>query len=236
MHFERPKRAGAGWRGVFLALGGAAAAQGCLVDLDDRCGKNQHYDASSEVCVCDAELAREGGECVRCGANETGSADGCVCVEGFSRANAESACEAGAVLGEPCEIDADCGEGYDHCALEPGAEAGYCTASGCSTEADCPTDYGCNTRPSPTYCERPPQGLGTPCTSGDDCAGFEASYCETVSAQACLVNDCAPDPDKCHGDWVCCDIGLLSQSLCIPPSELEDGNCPVGGKLVPRSQ
>lgn len=219
-----------------IALSVLLVAPACLVDLDDRCGEHQRYDAEAEVCLCEADYARQGDACVRCGENEVSAADGCVCAEGFSRPGAGEACEAASALGEPCASDADCGERYDHCALAEDAKEGYCTASGCSTEADCPTDFGCNTRRSPSFCERPPEGLGTPCTSADDCAGFEASYCESVSAGVCLVNDCAPNPDKCHGDWVCCDIGLLSQSLCIPPSELEDGNCPAGGQLVPRSE
>ncbi len=233
---EALRRAAARWRTVWLALGGALLAPGCLVDLDDRCGAHQRYDQDSEACLCDGDFARQGDGCVRCGENETGSVDGCVCVAGFSRRNAESPCVATAGLGEACAADADCGDEYDYCAKPADADEGYCTASGCSTEADCPTDYGCNLRQEPRFCERPPKGLGTACTSNQDCASFDASYCETVSAKACLVNDCAPDPSKCHGDWVCCDIGLLSQSLCIPPSELEDGNCPAGGTLVPRSE
>ena len=82
--------------------------------------------------------------------------------------------------------------------------------------------------------EHPPSGLGQACSLSDECAGNQASYCETVVAKSCVVNDCAPDPNRCYGDWLCCDIGLLGQSLCIPPSELEDGNCPAGGSLVPR--
>lgn len=233
---EASKRPAAGWLALWLGFCGAVAAQGCLVDLDHRCGENQHYDDSAEVCLCDGDFAPKDDGCVRCGENEVGSADGCVCAEGFSRPSADAACEAAASLGEPCATDDDCGDGYDHCALGEGSQDGYCTSADCTTAADCPTDYGCNTRQSPSFCERPPQGLGTACEASADCAGFEASYCESVSAHACLVNDCAPDPDKCHGDWVCCDIGLLSQSLCIPPSELEDGNCPAGGTLVPRSQ
>jgi hypothetical protein len=224
------------WLGWVLSCCAVVLAAGCLVDVDQRCGENQRFDAATEVCVCEADFERQGNACVRCGENETGSSDGCVCLEGFSRSNAEADCVEAAALGQECAEDADCSEDYAHCALEAGATDGYCTVSGCSTSADCPTDYGCNTRTTPSYCERPPEGLGTSCDSADDCEGFVASYCETVSAGACLVNDCAPDPAKCHGDWVCCDIGLLSQSLCIPPEELEDGNCPAGGTLIPRSE
>lgn len=222
------------WPGLAAGLGAALLVSGCLVDLDSRCGANQHFDADSQVCLCDAEFARGEDGCVRCGENETGSPEGCVCIEGYSRSSAGAPCVEAASLGQDCAKDDDCNEQYPHCAVEAGT--GYCTLAGCTTGADCPTDYGCNTRSTPSYCERPPEGLGTPCDGAQDCEGFVASYCETVSAHACLVNDCAPDPDKCHGDWVCCDIGLLQQSLCIPPSELEDGNCPVGGTLIPRTK
>jgi hypothetical protein len=221
---------------LLASLGAVLLAPACLVDLDQRCGENQVFEAEKEVCLCAADFERQGDRCVACGENEQGSAEGCVCVEGFSRASADAACEPAASLGQECGGVEDCSEAFAYCALGAEADVGYCTAQGCSTEADCPTDYGCNTRQSPSFCERPPEGLGTPCNAAEDCAGFAASYCETVSAGACLVNDCAPDPDKCHGDWVCCDIQLLSQSLCIPPSELENGNCPVGGTLVPRKE
>jgi hypothetical protein len=222
------------WLAAGWVLSLVMSAPACLVDLDDRCGNDQHYDAESETCLCNADFERAGDRCAPCAENEMGSAEGCVCVEGFSRSSADSECKPAASLGQDCDSDADCGEDFGYCAPAGEAEHGYCTAADCMTAADCPTDYGCNTRQSPSFCERPPEGLGTPCKAAEDCAGFVASYCETVSAGACLVNDCAPDPDKCHGDWVCCDIGLLSQSLCIPPSELEDGQCPVGGTLVPR--
>ncbi len=221
---------------LLASLGAGLLVPGCLVDLDQRCGENQVFDEETEVCLCAADFERQGDRCVACGENEQGAAEGCVCIEGFSRATADAACEPAASLAQECSGAADCSEDFPYCALEAEEAVGYCTAEGCSTEADCPTDYGCNTRQSPSFCERPPEGLGTPCESSEDCAGFVANYCETVSAGACLVNDCAPDPDKCHGDWVCCDIGLLSQSLCIPPSELENGNCPVGGTLVPRKE
>ncbi len=206
----------------------------CLVDLDDRCGKNQTYDADADLCHCDAAFARQGNECVPCGDNEVGSGAGCVCAPGFTRASANAPCLEAASLGQACTADEECGADFSHCALE--GEEGYCTRADCETAADCPEDYGCNTRARPSFCERPPEGLGTACSDSADCADFPAAYCETVIAGACLVNDCAPDPDKCHGDWVCCDIALLSQSLCIPPSELEGGNCPAGGSLVPRSE
>ena len=203
----------------------------CLVDLDDRCGDHQHYDAEQATCLCDPAYVLGAGACVPCAENEVGSPDGCVCAEGFSRKAPDAVC-AQAGLGDACQSDADCSDpSYAHC--RPDGDSGYCTASDCEA-APCPGDYACNTREAPSFCERPPLGLGTACSSSDECAGFEAAYCETVVAKSCVVNDCKPDPNKCHGDWVCCDIGLLSQSLCLPPSELEDGNCPAGGTIIPR--
>jgi hypothetical protein len=234
---KHPRHSGARFCALFIPLVVALATPACLVDLDDRCGENQRYDSDQANCRCDAGFELVGTTCVACGENEIGSADGCVCDAGFSRATPDANCEKLAGLGQECASDADCGdERYGHCRLETGGAPGYCTTPDCATSADCPGDYGCNTRETPTFCEHPPQGLGVPCTSSSECDGNVASYCETVSAHACLVNDCKPDPNKCHGDWVCCDIGLLSQSLCIPPSELEAGNCPVGGMLIPRQE
>jgi hypothetical protein len=225
------------WLALCLPLAALLFTPSCLVDLDHRCGENQHYDADNAVCACDGDFALQGNACVRCGENETGSSDGCVCLDGFSRATPGAPCAELAALGQDCQSDADCGDAaYDYCAVASGEKTGYCTAPDCSTAADCPTDYGCNTRAARAYCERPPQGLGMACTSDADCAGNVASYCETVQEHACVVNDCKPDPNKCHGDWVCCDIGLLSQSLCVPPDALENGNCPVGGTLIPRTE
>jgi hypothetical protein len=229
--------AGARLSALFLHLTVALLAPGCLVDLDNRCGEHQRYDAELALCVCDGDYALVGNQCEACGKNETGSAEGCVCVEGFSRATPEAACAELAGLGQDCESDADCGDpDYSYCYVADSDSPGYCTAPDCSTGADCPTDYGCNTRQAPAFCERPPQGLGQKCSSSDDCAGNVASYCETVQEHACVVNDCKPDPNKCHGDWVCCDIGLLSQSLCVPPTALEDGACPAGGTLIARPE
>ena len=225
------------WRAAFLPLTALWLAPACLVDLDNRCGEHQHYDAAQGNCTCSGDYALVNDHCEPCGAHETGSADGCVCAEGFARATPSAACAELAGLGQDCATDADCGDPqYGYCRLESGGAPGYCTAPDCSSAADCPTDFGCNTRETPAFCERPPEGLGTACTTSRDCAGKPASYCESVSAHACVVNDCKPDPNKCHGDWLCCDIGLLSQSLCVPPDALENGNCPAGGSLIPRPE
>jgi hypothetical protein len=48
----------------------------------------------------------------------------------------------------------------------------------------------------------------------------------------CLKSDCKADPSVCPGDWACCDIALLGNSLCLPPAELSAGECPAGGHLI----
>jgi hypothetical protein len=234
MLFEFPRLTGARWCVLeLLPVCVAWLLPACLVDLDERCGPHQRYDAERAVCSCEVQFALAGNRCVPCGENEVGSPDGCLCAEGYVRTTPEAPCQALVGLGRDCQSDAECGEpSYGRCRIDAGVEVGYCTAADCQSSSDCPGDYSCNTREAPSFCERPPSGLGQPCSSSDDCAGNTASYCETVVAGSCVVNDCAPDPSKCYGDWVCCDIGLLSQSLCVPPSELENGKCPAGGTLI----
>ena len=174
--------------------------------------------------------------CVACGEHEVGSLDGCACEDGYARPEADGPCEKVESLGAPCATDAECVDAHNaHCQLD--GDAGYCTLADCESSDDCESslDWSCNLRGSPSFCERPPSGLGKSCQSSDECADFEASYCESLSARACLVNECKDAPERCHGDWVCCDIGLIATSLCVPPSELVDGACPAGGTLIERA-
>jgi hypothetical protein len=216
-------------RGLGLLLAGLTA--GCLVDPDKPCGKHQTYDG--ERCLCSDGYGLVGTHCVACGENEVGSLDGCTCAMGYLRTAPEEPCEAQDALGIPCKEDADCVHPeYNHC--QSGDGEGYCTKRDCTNSSECPTaaDYACNTRMSPSFCERPPTGLGTACENDAQCSGLEASYCEAVSSHLCLVSNCKDDPDVCYGDFVCCDIAILGASICIPPGELEGGMCPAGGTLV----
>jgi len=203
----------------------------CLYDADDRCGENQSYEDGHCVCVEGYGLYVQ--ECRPCGENEVGNPTGpCECEEGLVRvAEGEPCIEA---VGLTCSTDEDCASAeFSHCHLE--GDSGYCTKSDCTAGGDdCPGSYACNDRGDPAFCERPPTGLNTPCTSNEDCDEFEAAYCETLFQHACVVEGCAADPTICHGDWVCCDIGLIDASFCTPPGELVDGECPANGTLVPR--
>src|SRR6187551_809372 len=78
---------------LFAPLISLWLAPACLVDLDDRCGENQHYDAEQVSCLCDAEYALQSGECVACPEHEVGSPGGCVCEPGFTRPEPEAACQ-----------------------------------------------------------------------------------------------------------------------------------------------
>ncbi len=214
-----------------LALANFAVGA-CLVDVDQPCGSHQVLRGSR--CECESDYGLVGNACIKCSENEVGSLDGCQCAPGFGRSNAAVPCEPTAALGEPCTVDSDCAApAFSYCA--PVAGGGYCTLPDCSASAECTNDYSCNLRGSPSFCERPPVGAGVSCQSSAECVDFEASYCETVLAHACLKNDCKADPDVCPGDWVCCDVQLIGESLCLPPAELGGaGECPGGGTLIPR--
>ena len=216
------------------SIAGTSLASACLVDSDRRCGEHQEYDGKR--CICADGYGLVDNACVKCGKHEEGSLSGCACSEGYLRKGADGRCEELDELGTACASDADCVDPtFGHCA-DLGADA-YCTSTGCEDSEACDTaiDYACNTRESPSFCERPPEGLGTSCSSSDECSGFAAGFCEALSSHVCLVGECKRDPTLCHGDWVCCDIALLSSSICVPQSELTDGACPAGGTLIPRT-
>ena len=228
-----------GCRGVpwvaALPLAVVLAPASCIYDANDRCGAHQAYEDGHCVCAAGFGLVQQ--ECVPCGDHEVGNPTGpCECEEGLVRAAEGEPCSepVGDAVGEPCSSDDDCpGADFPYCELE--GDAGYCTKSDCTAGGeDCPGSYACNDRNDPSFCERPPTGLGTACESDEDCADFEADYCELFTQHACVVEGCAADPTICHGDWVCCDITIIDASFCTPPGELVDGECPGGGTLVPR--
>lgn len=202
----------------------------CLVDPDQRCGTHQILQGAA--CACEAGYGLSGTQCVACAANEVGSLEGCECAAGYGRTDPALPCTPTAALGLACSADADCTDPlFGYCAAPD--QGGYCTHADCASSADCSNDYSCNQRGTRSFCQRPPTGYGDACESSADCAGFEASYCESLSAHACLLSGCKSNPSICPGDWACCDIPLLGNSLCLPHSELSGGNCPGGGTLVP---
>lgn len=218
------------WRMVFPLAGAVLLSGSCVYDADDPCGENQRLE--DKVCVCEEGFGLVDGHCVACGDDEVGNPIGpCACAEGLTRLGADEPCTD--ALGHACESDEDCGGDYGYCHVEEGG--GYCTARDCEPgEDDCPGVFACNDREEVAFCEGPPEGFGKSCDDSSDCEGQEAGFCESLSEQICVVGGCADDPSVCHGDWVCCDISLIMTSLCVPPSEVEDGACPAGGTLVER--
>jgi hypothetical protein len=64
----------------------------------------------------------------------------------------------------------------------------------------------------------PPTGLDKPCTSNADCAGLEASFCDTFVSHTCLVQGCTTSPDNCFTGKECCDFTTMVPewgTLCI---------------------
>jgi len=202
---------------------------GCLVDSAHRCGSHQVL--QNDLCICDPGYGLFGTACQACGENEVGSNDGCQCAAGFGRSDATEPCAATASLGQSCSRDSDCADAvFAFCA--PLLEGGYCTNPDCTSSMECKNGYSCNARGTRSFCERPPTGVGQSCETSDDCAGLEASYCESTLSHSCLKNACKADPAICPGDWVCCDIALIRESLCLPPSQVVGGQCPGGGTLI----
>src|SRR4051812_8980420 len=133
--------------GKGLLLGGALAlvfvvsVDACLVDTSDRCGPHQHFvKGRGGRCDCDSGYLLVGNAC---------------------EPTKKSA------LGKSCKSDDECTDpSFSYCAnAREDTDVGYCTRPECKTSAECDTalDYGCNDRESPSFCERPPEGLGKSC-------------------------------------------------------------------------
>ena len=205
-----------------LALLGLVAGA-CVYDSDDRCGPHQVL-YNDQRCVCEPGAALTPTGCVLCVENEVPgtSGAGCECAPGFSRPAAGMACEAvPAGLGTACSTAAPivpCSDPvYSHCEADASG-AGYCTSTGCTSPADCTGGYACNTSGATSFCQRPPVGLGKACTTPDDCAGTEATFCDTFQTHSCQVQGCSLAPNNCFSGFECCDLSAfgLPQPLCIP--------------------
>lgn len=70
----------------------------------------------------------------------------------------------------------------------------------------------------------PPRGLGASCSSHDDCADYDATYCESIQLGQCLVRGCQLAPDDCYQGWECCDLSSFGfqDTLCLP-----EDSCPT---------
>lgn len=192
-------------------------AAGCVLDTDDKCGERQVIWGDDEQCVCEEGSAYTPEGCVPCTANEVASATGCACATGFARPSPELACaEIPVGIGVACSTAAECLDlPYPVCQAAA-VGSGYCTSANCTTSAECAAGYACNTTATPTYCQRPPLGAGTSCTSPADCAGTEAIFCDTFVTRTCRVQDCSLAADDCFEGTECCDLSMYSiPNLCV---------------------
>lgn len=208
-----------------LTLMSTACVSACVYDSSDRCDADQRYDPPSGLCVitCDEAANRIPGErgCVACGEHEQAEHGVCNCVQGYRRPGAGAACAAvPEALGAACLKDQDCVDGsFGSChLLDDGT--GYCTSEGCTQSSDCSAGYGCNSKASPAFCQRPPRGAGASCSSDVDCAGTEATFCESFQSRACFVEGCSLTVDDCFPGQECCDLtgpsfGLYKKQICV---------------------
>lgn len=198
---------------------GLSLGSGCLVD-QGRCGSHQEHNAVGNcVCISGYVLANDL-QCRPCGEHQRSVGDRCLCQAGYAF-DAQQNCvpQAPPSSVEACQRSEDCPANVPTCHM-PNKGDPYCSVTGCKSAADCPGGFGCDTDAVPAVCVRPPTGQATPCTSSADCAGKEASYCETYSAHVCLVPGCKVAGD-CFPGWDCCDLSSYSLgSLCVP-----EGTC-----------
>jgi hypothetical protein len=79
-----------------------------------------------------------------------------------------------------------------------------------------------------------PSGQDMPCSSEADCAGTDATFCETLQSNVCLVQGCAVGDSSCAPGRECCDLSAIplggfdtAGGLCIP-----EGACVAPGVVV----
>ena len=203
-----------------------AGAVGCVYDPNHRCDDNEMLSSDGRQCVCVPGAAMTAHGCTLCGANEVPGQGICGCAPGYSRATPDAACQqVPSALGMVCDtLTVPCTDPkYSTCHVTSGT-AGYCTNLGCTTSADCLDGYACDTRAVPGYCARPPVGAGQACQSNADCAGSEATYCDSFMTHQCHVQGCALAPDNCFSGTVCCDLTTfgVAQPICV-----QSGTCPT---------
>ena len=219
--FVRPRLRYRGAAAFFALLGVLPSA--CVYDASDRCGPNQVMYKDLR-CICDEQSAPNATNtgCEVCSGDEVPSATGCVCKPGYARPDAAGECELVPTgLGAACDVTAPCCDAeFSHC--EAGTDgSGYCTSTGCTSADECTGGYACDATVTPSVCRRPPVGLGTSCASAADCAGTEATYCDTFKTHSCQVEGCSLAPNDCFSGFECCDLSAFNvpQPLCVAQGE-----------------
>jgi hypothetical protein len=209
---------------VLVAVFLGVLCPGCLYDENDRCASGYVYATALKACVCPPGAVAVAGGCKSCGVNEEAVGVECKCKSGTTL-NPAGACEivsAGA--------GAECAPAASTCtAPSPVCHAsadgkGYCTSKGCTAHGDCAAGWTCTTWEAEPFCRRPYTGIGKTCAANPDCAGLDASYCESFSSKSCMVAGCTLSPDTCGVGLACCDLAKLGLpvTFCLPPA-----SCPT---------
>jgi hypothetical protein len=211
------------WLSALLGV----APSACVYDAGQRCGPHQ-TEIPKDRCICEEGYVPGTAGCVPCGAHETASNGVCVCDDDYARPTDGAACEPiPAALGTTCDTTtAPCAAGpYPLCHVTDGG-SGYCTKA-CGADQDCDGGYKCHLDGADSYCRRPPLGYGDTCHSDDDCATGEATYCETLQSNSCLVPCAAGKTDVCFEGEVCCDFSVF-EPICVPSNACSDkGGAPL---------
>ena len=208
---------------LWLACAGAIAV-GCIYDSKDRCGAHMVV-SDVDSCVCAEGYVLTGTTCISCAEHERFQGGGCVCDDGYFRPSDGASCAPvpPSGLGAICSATAPCLDAvYSYCAVASNQDQ-YCTSQGCKSDADCPDTYACTKADSASYCRRTPLGQAAPCKSDADCAGFEATLCDNIFSNSCIVQNCSLTQNDCFTGWDCCDASAYGapNPVCIP-----EGNCP----------
>jgi hypothetical protein len=196
----------------------AVVTGGCLYDSGDRCGPAMVYDTSLDACVCAPNAIVTGLGCTACADDEVIVAGKCGCASGYAK-DASNVCEPVSGLGDACGSAGDCSNPqYGYCAPSTAGETAKTCTSTCGSDADCGAAYTCAVWEATPYC-RQWSGLGQSCTGSADCAGDDASYCDTYQTHSCIVQGCSLSSDDCPRGTTCCDfssygLGTLCAEAC----------------------
>ena len=139
-----------------------------------------------------------------------------MCDAGFSRPAPGQPCVAApSALGAPCDAaGATCSDATYGVCIGANGGAGYCTRE-CASGDPCEGGYACDTAATTPFCRRPPVGAGTPCERDADCAGTEATFCESFVLHQCVVQGCSAAAADCFAGSQCCEQ-LAPVPLCLP--------------------
>jgi hypothetical protein len=76
-----------------------------------------------------------------------------------------------------------------------------------------------------------PEGLGRSCTANDDCAGTDATFCDTLITGGCLLEGCALGGSDCPAGYECQDLSMFGAAgnVCVAATcDLAGDDCPDG--------